>query len=162
MPHLVYSFCFFYKHLFKACIYGASLVAQLIKNPPTMWETWVQSLDWEPLEEGMATHLVATHCLENPHGQRSLAGYSPWGHRVGHDWATQQQQQCNCIHFVVQQISRTFSSCRTETWYTCNSTSLFPIPPPTGNHHSTLFLYFDYFSCLTWVELYSTCQVYFT
>ena len=23
--------------------------------------------------------------LENPHGQRSLAGYSPWGHRVGHD-----------------------------------------------------------------------------
>ena len=27
-------------------------------------------------------------CLENPHGQRSLAGYSPWDHRVGHDWAT--------------------------------------------------------------------------
>ena len=26
--------------------------------------------------------------LENPHGQRSLAGCSPWGHRVGHDWAT--------------------------------------------------------------------------
>ena len=24
-------------------------------------------------------------CLENPHGQRSLAGYSLWGHRVGHD-----------------------------------------------------------------------------
>ena len=23
-----------------------------------------------------------------PHGQRSLAGYSPWGHRVGHDLAT--------------------------------------------------------------------------
>ena len=29
----------------------ASLVAQLVKNPPTMWETWVQSLGWEdPLE----------------------------------------------------------------------------------------------------------------
>ena len=27
-------------------------------------------------------------CLENPHGQRSMAGYSPWGPRVGHDWAT--------------------------------------------------------------------------
>ena len=25
----------------------ASLVAQLIKNPPAMWETWVQSLGWE-------------------------------------------------------------------------------------------------------------------
>ena len=34
-----------------------SLVAQLVKNPPAMRETWVRSLDWEdPLEEGMATH----------------------------------------------------------------------------------------------------------
>ena len=35
----------------------ASLVAQLVKNPPTMQETWVQSLGWEdPLEKGKATH----------------------------------------------------------------------------------------------------------
>ena len=35
----------------------ASFVAQLVKNPPAMRETWVQSLGWEdPLEEGMATH----------------------------------------------------------------------------------------------------------
>ena len=35
----------------------ASLVAQMVKNPPAKWETWVQSLVWEyPLEEGMATH----------------------------------------------------------------------------------------------------------
>ena len=35
----------------------ASLVAQLVKNPPAMRETWVQSLGWEdPLEEGIATH----------------------------------------------------------------------------------------------------------
>ena len=27
-------------------------------------------------------------CLENPHGQRSLGGYSLWGHRVGHNWMT--------------------------------------------------------------------------
>ena len=34
-----------------------SLVAQLVKNPPAMQETWVQSLGWEdPLEEGMETH----------------------------------------------------------------------------------------------------------
>jgi len=32
-------------------------VAQLVKNPPAMWETWVRSLGWEDLlEEGMATH----------------------------------------------------------------------------------------------------------
>ena len=35
----------------------ASLVAQLVKNLPAMWETWVRSLGWEdPLEKGKATH----------------------------------------------------------------------------------------------------------
>ena len=35
----------------------ASLVAQLVKNPPAMRETWVWSLGWEdPLEKGKATH----------------------------------------------------------------------------------------------------------
>ena len=35
----------------------ASLVAQSVKNPPAMWETWVQSLGREdPLEKEMATH----------------------------------------------------------------------------------------------------------
>ena len=28
-------------------------------------------------------------CLKNPHGQRSQAGYSPWGHKVRYDWATE-------------------------------------------------------------------------
>ena len=35
----------------------ASLVAQLVKNPPAMWESWVWSLSWDdPLEKGKATH----------------------------------------------------------------------------------------------------------
>jgi len=35
----------------------ASLIAQLVKNPPAMWETRVRSLGWEdPLEKGKATH----------------------------------------------------------------------------------------------------------
>ena len=35
----------------------ASLVAQLVKNPPAMQETWIRSLGWEdPLEEEKATH----------------------------------------------------------------------------------------------------------
>ena len=35
----------------------ASLVGQLVKNPPAMRETWVWSLGWEdPLEKEMATH----------------------------------------------------------------------------------------------------------
>ena len=41
---------------------------------------WVRSLGWEDsLEEGMATH--SSILLENPHRQRSLVNYSPWGHR---------------------------------------------------------------------------------
>ena len=42
-------------------------MAQLIKNPPAMQETWVRSLGWEEtLEKGKATH------------SRILAGRIPW------------------------------------------------------------------------------------
>ena len=35
----------------------ASLVAQMVKNLPAMWKTWVRSMCWEdPLEKGKATH----------------------------------------------------------------------------------------------------------
>ena len=45
----------------------ASLAAQLVKNPPAMRETWVQSLGWEgPQEKGKATH------------SRILAWRIPW------------------------------------------------------------------------------------
>ena len=60
----------------------ASLVVQLVKNVPAMWDTWVQSLGWEdPLKEDMATHssILAWEIL--CHGQRSLVGYSPWGRK---------------------------------------------------------------------------------
>ena len=51
----------------------ASLVAQLVKNPPAMRETWVPSLAWEdPLEKGKAAHLYSG--LENSMD-------SPWGHQ---------------------------------------------------------------------------------
>ena len=68
--------------------YWASLVAQLVKNIPAIQETLVWFLGWEdPMGEGMAT--LQYSWLENPHGQRRLVGYSPWGsQRVGHDWAT--------------------------------------------------------------------------
>ena len=50
---IIYILNNFYMHIYM----GASLVAQLIKNPPAMWETWVQSLGWEDLlEKGMAIH----------------------------------------------------------------------------------------------------------
>ena len=55
----------------------------MVKPLPAMWETWIRSLGWEDLlEEGMATHSsIQYSCLENPHGQMCLAGYSPWGRK---------------------------------------------------------------------------------
>ena len=66
----------------------ASLVAQMVKNLPAKWETWVQSLGWQdPLEKGTATH------------SSILAWRLPWteelgrlqsmgSQRVRHNWAT--------------------------------------------------------------------------
>ena len=58
----------------------ASLVAQLVQNPPAVQETWVRSLGWEdPLEKGKASHA------------RILAWRIPWTilsmglQRVRHD-----------------------------------------------------------------------------
>ena len=50
----------------------------MVKNLPAMQGTWVQSLGQEhPLEKEMATY--SSILPGEFHGQRSLAGYSPWG-----------------------------------------------------------------------------------
>jgi len=83
----------------------ASLVVQMVKNLPAMQETWVRPVGrptgWkDPLERGMAFPYSCLENprlgkssggghgnpfqysgLENPHGQRRLVGYSPWGHQ---------------------------------------------------------------------------------
>ena len=56
-------------------MYSAPLVSQLVRNPPTMQETWVQSLGWEDsLEKGKATHSGML-------AQRILWTVCPWGHK---------------------------------------------------------------------------------
>ena len=105
---------------------GASMVAQMVKNPPCnecrrpWFDSWVRKFPWRkdrlptPIFLGFpggsdgkesafnagdlgsipglgrspgGGHGDPLHysCLENPHGQRSLGGYSPYGHRVRHD-----------------------------------------------------------------------------
>ena len=68
-------------------------MAQRVKNPPAMRETWVQSLGQEDLlEEGMATHcsILAWRIpwTEEPSGLQSTGSQ-----KVGHDLETEQQQQ---------------------------------------------------------------------
>ena len=58
----------------------ASLVAQMVKNTPAVWETWVRSLGWEdPMEEGTATHSRIFPWRIPMDRERVLAGYTPWG-----------------------------------------------------------------------------------
>ena len=62
-----------------------SLVSQLLKSPPTMQETWVQSLGWDdPLEKEIATHssILAWRIpwTEEPGGLQSMGSQ-----RLGHD-----------------------------------------------------------------------------
>ena len=53
----------------------ASLAAQLVKNFPAMWETWVQKISWR--RERLPTSVFwPGECY---------GLYSPWGHRVGQD-----------------------------------------------------------------------------
>ena len=52
-----------------------------MKNPPAMWETWIQLLGWEdPWRRAWLPTPV--FLLGESHGQRSLAGYSPRGRKV--------------------------------------------------------------------------------
>ena len=65
---------------------SASLVTQMVMNPPTMQETWVGSLGWkDPLEKGMATHSSTLawriSWTEEPGRLQSMELQ-----RVGHDW----------------------------------------------------------------------------
>ena len=69
-------------------IIWASLVAQMVKHLPAMWETWVWSLGWEdPLEEEMVTYLSTLAWkipwMEEP-GRLQFMG----SQRDGHNWAT--------------------------------------------------------------------------
>ena len=63
--------CVFYSYLI---FHGSSVV----KNPPAMKETWVQSLDWDdPLEKEMATH-SSIYAWETPWTEEPGRLYSPW------------------------------------------------------------------------------------
>ena len=74
----------------------ASLVAQLIKNPPAVWEIWVRSLGWEdPLEKARATH------------SSILAWRIPW---------TSQKSQTQLSNFHFMHINYICLHTNTQKW----------------------------------------------
>ena len=55
-------------------------VAQMVKNPPAMQRPVLIPMLGRSLREGNG-YLLQYSCLENPHGQKSLVGYSSWGQK---------------------------------------------------------------------------------
>ena len=85
-------------------IYRVSLVAQMVKNPPVMQETWVQSLGQEdPPEKWMATHssIMAWRIpwTEEP-GELQFMGLQ----RVRHDWTTNKHTQMSIYTFFPKNL----------------------------------------------------------
>ena len=73
----------------------ASLVAHMVTNLPSMWETWVQFLGQEdPLEKRMATHssmlVWRIPWTEDPSG-------SPWSHKES-DTTEQERERERCVY----------------------------------------------------------------
>ena len=68
---------------------------QMVKDLPAMQETQVRPLGQEDfLENGMATH--STILAWKIHGQRSVAGYSPWGRKE----LDTTEHECICIYII--------------------------------------------------------------
>ena len=70
---------------FKISFVPASLIkhlmAQLVTNLPTVWKIWARIAELERFPGDGHGNQLQHSCLENPHGQRSLVGYSPWSYK---------------------------------------------------------------------------------
>ena len=116
---------------------------------PTLWppdaKSWLiwkgpdAGKDWRQEEKGaMEDEVVEWHQWLNGHGfestpgdgegQGSLAWYSPWGHRAGHNWVTEQKQQQLSLRFdnkllkifacvIIRSVDLQFYSCNFLAWY---------------------------------------------
>ena len=78
-----------------------TLVAQMAKNLPAVWETWVQSLGWEDSLE-KEWQPTPVFLPGESHGPGSLAGDSPWGLRVRHNWVTNTLQGSQLEELILE------------------------------------------------------------
>ena len=102
------------------------MVAQMLKNPPAMQETWVWSLGLEdPLEKGLATHSSALAWripwTEEPGRLQSMVSQ-----RVRHDWVT----KCGHAHTHIQLLTVTPVLLSPQP-LASNNLLIFPIPVDT-------------------------------
>ena len=114
----------------------------MVKNLPAMQETPVQSLAQEdPLEKGMATNSSILALENSSHGQRSLAGYSPLGHKESD--TTEQLTHTVEAHHIFESLLLFFQKFKTQqsNIYSCTRYKIEP-------EYSTSYV-FTLLSCLT-------------
>ena len=81
-------------------LYQSFPVAQTVKNPPAMQETWVRSLGWkDPLKEGMATH-SSILAWKIP---RDRGAWRATVHSVAKSWIRLEQSTKMCFFKPLQQ-----------------------------------------------------------
>ena len=111
-------------------IYTDTQLALVVKNPPTMQETWVRFLEWEdPPGEGNGNPLQHP-CLENSMDRGAWWATVHGDARVGHDLATKQQKQQDIVLKVLPirkcQMKRScLSQCRLKKYSQPESYVLF-------------------------------------
>ena len=77
---------------------GKELACQWRSSKRCGFNSWVRKIPWQRAWQPTPVVLPG-----ESHGQRSLVGYSPWGHRVGHDWSDLAQHSTQLIHVDVCQ-----------------------------------------------------------
>ena len=105
--------------------FTTSLVAQTVKCLPTMWETqfqpWVGKIPWRRKWQPPPVLLPG-----KSHGRRNLVGYSPWGRRVGHDWATSLSlSSVSTTLFLKKSLHLLFTNTRVWSFSVCRYDSHF-------------------------------------
>ena len=80
----------------------ASLVAQMVKNPPAMQEAWVQSLGWK-IPWRRKRQPTPVFLPKESHEQGSLVGYSPWSQTQLKRLSTHSEDSPMCAHASLSQ-----------------------------------------------------------
>ena len=137
LPSLLYNMCMYVCVYMSVCIckyvcvyiyplrnvfvtfHGASLIAQLVKNLPSVrragFDSWVRKIPWRRTWQPTPVILPG-----EPHGERSLTGYSPWGRKIGHDWASKPQSSHRDVYREILLIPCLFDQQKPsprEAWY---------------------------------------------
>ena len=133
---------------------GSSLVAQMVKRLPTMWETWVRFLGWEDLlekETATQSSTLAWKILWKEEPGRLL---SMGSQRVGHDWVASLTHSyairvvsSACLRLLIFFPSILIPACDSSSQALCMIYSAYKL---NNEHAYSLSLKHPQFCCSAW------------